>query len=262
MSETFIREDGNTELWHSIFAVGHPDLSAQQQFHSRLPRDPRCKLCKAPFAGLGGLYMRFRGKVPSSRNKHYCNACDGFLDAFPGGAEVEMSILFADIRHSTAFAETAGPRAASVRVNRFLDEATEAITDNDGFILAFYGDCIVATWPPGFSGPDHAALAVQAARDIARKARAAPDAAPVGVGVHMGSVYIGTVQAAKGLFRDVSIFGVEVNVAARLAASAAAGEALASREICEAAKITGETAGMREFELKGISRPVEAAALV
>lgn len=261
MTETFVKEDGNAELWHTIFAVGHPDLSAQQEFHARLPRDPRCRLCKAPFAGLGGLYMRFRGKIASSRNKHYCNACDAFLEAFPGGAEVEMSILFADIRNSTAFAEEAGPKAASERVNRFLDTASEAITENDGFILAFYGDCIVGTWPPGFSGPDHAALAVKAARAIAQEAAAEGDTAPVGVGVHKGTVYIGTVQAAKGLFRDVSIFGVEVNVTARLAAAAAAGEALASREILDAAAEADGGLHMRSFDLKGISRPVEAAAL-
>ena len=260
MTESFTKEDGNTELWHTIFAVGHPDLSAQQGFHAKLPRDPRCKLCKAPFAGLGGLYMRFRGKAASSRNKNYCNACDGFLDTFPGGAEVEMSVLFADIRNSTAFAETAGPKAASDRVNRFLDEATEAITENDGFILAFYGDCIVAVWPPGFSGPDHGKMAVKAAKEIAAQSRIDDGAVPVGVGVHKGMVYIGTVQAARGLFRDVSIFGVEVNVTARLAATAAAGEALASQEILDAAGSVPDE--MRTLDLKGISRPVSAAPVV
>lgn len=262
MTESFMKEDGNSELWHTIFAVGHPDLSAQQSFHAKLPRDPRCKLCKAPFAGLGGLYMRFRGKAASNRNKNYCNACDGFLDAFPGGAEVEMSVLFADIRNSTAFAESAGPKAASERVNRFLDAATEAITDNDGFILAFYGDCIVAVWPPGFSGPDHARMAVKAAKEIAGQARAEAGAVPIGVGVHKGTVYIGTVQAARGLFRDVSIFGVDVNVTARLAASAAAGDALASRDILEATGAGDAEQEMRSFNLKGISHPVEAALVV
>lgn len=261
MSATFTREDGNTDLWHTIFALGHPDLSAQQTFHGRLPRNPRCKLCKAPFAGLGGLYMRLRGKTPSSRNANYCNACDGFLDAFPGGAEVEMSILFADIRNSTAYAETAGPQAASARVNRFLDSVTKTITDNDGFILAFYGDCVVGVWPPGFSGPEHAQKAVSAARRIAADVRADPASVPVGVGVHKGTVYIGTVQAAKGLFRDVSIFGVEVNVTARLAAEARAGEALASAEIVTGAGSPPGTGALRRFDLKGISHPVEAATL-
>lgn len=259
MSESYVKEDGNTDLWRTIFADGHPDLSAQQKFHGKLPTDPRCRLCSAPFAGLGGLYMRFRGKKQSSRNEHYCNACDGFLDTFPGGAEVEMSVLFADIRNSTSFAEAAGPQAASERVNSFLNSSTKTITDNDGFILAFYGDCVVAVWPPGFSGPDHAAKAVKTAGEIAAQAGTGAEAVPVGVGVHCGEVYIGTVQAAQGLFRDVSIFGVEVNVTARLAAIAGAGEAIASGDIL--GKAGRKNTALTSHDLKGISRPVEAAPL-
>jgi len=259
MAETYEQESGNEELWHTVFALGHPDLSKQQNFHAKLPTDPRCRMCNAPFAGLGGFFMRFRGKKASSRNKHYCNACDGFLEAFPGGAEVELSVLFADIRHSTAFAESAGPKAASERVNRFLNAASKAITDNDGFILAFYGDCIVAVWPPGFSGPDHAQKALVAARAVAGQARVDEEPIPVGVGVHTGEVYIGTVQAAKGLFRDVSIFGVEVNKAARLAGVASAGEAISSADCLNAAGQSSDT--MTSHELKGISEPVLAAVL-
>lgn len=54
---------------------GHPVI---------LPAPPRCRLCLVPFAGIGGWLMRRRGKAPSSRNPHCCNACDRFLDAFPG----------------------------------------------------------------------------------------------------------------------------------------------------------------------------------
>jgi adenylate cyclase len=179
--------------------------------------------------------MRFRGKAASSRNKHYCNACDVFLEPSRAARKWRCPSSSPTSATRPPSPRKRGPKAASERVNRFLDTATEAITENDGFILAFYGDCIVGTWPPGFSGPDHAALAVAAAREIAQEAAAEGDTAPVGVGVHKGTVYIGTVQAAKGLFRDVSIFGVEVNVTARLAAAAAAGEALASREILDAA---------------------------
>lgn len=257
--EAYVKEDGNEELWHTIFAVGHPDLSKQQSFHGKLPKDPRCRLCNAPFSGLGGLYMRFRGKKESSRNKHYCNACDGFLETFPGGAEVEMSLLFADIRSSTAYAEKAGPQAASARVNRFLDAATQTITDNDGFILAFYGDCIVAVWPPGFVGPDHAGKALETAKALSRTIGTGADSIPVGVGVHSGEVYIGTVQAAQGLFRDVSVFGLNVNITARLAAAAGAGEAIASQALAERAGATDQA--FEAHDLKGISDPVMATRL-
>jgi adenylate cyclase len=95
------------------------------------------------------------------------------------------------------------------------------ITDNDGFLMAFYGDCVVAVWPPGFSGPDHAEKALKAARELVAPGLIPGQESPVhlGVGLHRGPVFIGTVSAAKGLFRDVSIFGSEVILCARLAAA-------------------------------------------
>ncbi len=223
-------ESGNEELWHTVFAIGHPDLKKQHRFHRLLPRDPRCRMCLAPFKGLGGWWLGRKGKQPSSRNPHYCAACDGFLDAFPGGAEVEMSMLFVDIRQSTEYAQQAKPADVQKRVTAFLDAATRAITDNDGFIMAFYGDCVVAVWPPGFAGEDHAQKALTAAHALVKPGLVPDQNHPidVGVGLHCGSVFIGTVEAAKGLFRDVSIFGQEVIVCARLAGLAAPGQVLAS----------------------------------
>ena len=44
----------NEEVWYAVFGPGHPDLLKQQRFHKRLPSPPRCKLCLAPFHGIGG----------------------------------------------------------------------------------------------------------------------------------------------------------------------------------------------------------------
>lgn len=264
MNETYEQQDGNTELWQQVFGAGHPDLAKQHRFHRRLPRDPRCKLCFAPFKGIGGAYMRFKGKSPSSRNPKFCNACDGFLETFPGGAEVEMSIIFVDIRNSTSFAEGAAPAAVGNRVNAFLTAATQAITAADGFILAFYGDSVVGVWPPGFSGPDHAAKALAAARDLARNVTVrvgADEPVPYGIGIHTGPVFIGTVQAAKGLFRDVSIFGSNVILTARLAAAAKASEALVSTATLTAAGETPAPEMVQSLDLKGITDPVQAISV-
>lgn len=255
----FAREEGNEELWATIFGPGHPDLKKQHKLHIILPSDPRCRMCLVPFSGLGGWIMKRRGKAPSSRNPHYCNACDGFLEAFPGGAEVEMTVLYVDIRNSTAAAEADTPAGVSARVNKFLKRATEVITENDGFIMAFYGDCVVAVWPPGFSGPDHAAKALKAAREL-RQAFDNGSGIPAGTGVHTGPVYIGTVEAGQGTFRDVSIFGHSVNVTARLAQEALAGQALASAEALTAAGRVAESGG-REITLKGMTGAVTAHSL-
>lgn len=256
MTETFVQEDGNTELWHTIFAEGHPELAKQHRLHAMMPSPPRCRLCLAPFGGVGGWIMRRRGKAPSSRNPHFCSACDGFLETFPGGAEVTMSLLFVDVRGSTGYAAEASPQEVSARINRFLDHATRTITDHDGFIMAFYGDCVVADWPPGFAGPDHAKKALAAARALAH---GGTGAVPAGTAVHCGPVYISTVQAAKGLFRDVSIFGAEVNLTARLAAQARPGEALATLAVLRAAGEDG--LDTEPFALKDFDLPVMAARL-
>ena len=258
MSEAFVQEDGNSEVWATIFGPGgHPDLKKQHGLHRWLPTKPRCRLCFVPFAGLGGWIMSKRGKAPSSRNPHYCAACDGFLETFPGGAEVEMTLLYVDIRNSVATAEASSPAEVSTRVNAFLERATGIITENDGFIMAFYGDCVVAAWPPGFAGDDHAAKAVAAARALMQAFAAGSDI-PAGTGVHTGPVYIGTVAAGQGTFRDVSIFGHTVNVTARLASVAEAGKAVVSGETLSR---TSETVPTEAMTLKGMTDPVNAAQL-
>ena len=253
------REDGNRELWATIFGPGgHPALSKQHWLHRKLPRDPRCRLCLVPFSGLGGWIMGKRGKAPSSRNPHYCAACDGFLEAFPGGAEVEMSVLFVDVRGSVGAAETMPPADVSARINGFLERGTALITAHDGFIMAFYGDCIVAVFPPGFCGEGHAQKAIAAAKALCRIE--GDDPVPLGVGVHTGPVYIGTVQAARGLFRDVSIFGHAVNICARLAANAPPHSAVISADCFTAAgqQVPEEA---ENYTLKGASEGVRAAVV-
>ena len=247
--------DGNSELWATVFGPGHPDLKKQHRMHKLMPSERRCRMCLVPFGGIGGWIMSKRGKAPSSRNQHYCNACDGFLEAFPGGAEVEMSILYVDIRNSVSAAEGAAAAEVSKRVNGFLKRATDIITQGDGFVMAFYGDCVVAVWPPGFSGPDHAQKAVATARAL-RATFGEDDDVPAGTGVHTGTVYIGTVEAGKGTFRDISIFGHDVNVTARLATAAKAGQALASNANAIPAGLSMSDA--QTLEMKGMTEPVTA----
>lgn len=258
ISEPLERETGSSELWATIFGPGgHPALKKQHRLHRLLPTKPRCRLCHVPFAGVGGWIMRRRGKAPSSRNPHFCSACDTFLDSFPGGAEVEMTVLYVDIRNSVAAAESTDAAAVSRRINTFLDRAIAIITKEDGFIMAFYGDCVVAVWPPGFSGADHASKAAKAARALCQ---AFPEGSgiPAGTGVHSGKVYIGTVAALKQTFRDISIFGHEVNVVARLASHAKAGKALIS---AAAIAETGENLALFPLTLKGIAAPIQVAHL-
>lgn len=264
MAEQYEQQQGNEGLWNTIFADGHPDLQKQQWLHRKLPLKPRCRMCLVPFKGIGGWIMRMRGRGQNSRNPHYCNACDKFLEAYPGGAEIEMSILYVDIRNSTEYTQSNEAADVSRRINVFLNEATRIITDRDGFIMAFYGDCIVAAWPPGFSGENHGLKAQQAAIDLVRNKNmidSSGEPIPVGVGVHSGNVFIGTVTALQGSFRDVSIFGSNVNLTARLASQAAASQALGSAENIIASGKEPASFSSETVELKGFAEPVAVYTL-
>jgi adenylate cyclase len=72
-----------------------------------LPSDRRCRICFSPFEGAGGFVMSsVFGRKRSSLNQYFCNACEEFAHNHPGGAEVNMSMLFADVRGSTALSES------------------------------------------------------------------------------------------------------------------------------------------------------------
>lgn len=244
----------NQELWHTIFAVGHPALRSFQRLHSWLPSPPRCKLCFAPFRGVGGMIMRFKGKGPANRNPRYCSACDKFIRAYPGGAEVELSMVFVDVRGSVAIGDQLTPTQFSGLMNNFYATATKALIDTDGFIIDLVGDEVVGVYPPGFSGPNHARKAVQAAEElVGPNGPRSQDGTviPIGVGVHTGVVYIGTVSGAEGGIEDVRALGDNANVAARLAALAQPGEALISEAACTAAGLNRECLDRRQVEMKG-----------
>jgi len=260
MGQQYEQQQGCEDLWRTIFEVGHPDLLKQQWLHKKLPQRPRCRLCLVPFKGLGGWFMRRKGKAPNSRNPNFCNACDKFLEAYPGGVEIDMSILYVDIRHSTQYTQSHDSANVGERINRFLNEATRIITDNDGFMMAFYGDCIVAAWPPGFSGKDHAQKVFRTAQQLVNNKNMIDqdgESIPVGVGVHTGPVFISTVSALQGSFRDVSIFGSNVNLTARLASRAASMQALGTKEHIIAAGGQPDTYPSESIELKGFDEAVD-----
>jgi adenylate cyclase len=241
----------NEEVWYAVFGAGHPDLQKQHRFHSRLPSPPRCKLCLAPFGGLGGAVMRFRGKRPSNRNPRFCSACDHFIRAHPGGAEVTLSLLFADVRGSTALAEQVSPTELHRSINAFYAAVTHVLVETDGFMIDVVGDEVVGVYPPGMSGERHAALAIEAARRLVALEPSETGGLTFGVGVHTGVVHIGTTMGADEGIADVRAIGDNVNVAARLCSSAAPGEALITEAAWEAAGESPVGLEEREVVLKG-----------
>lgn len=249
------------EIWYTVFATGHPDLQKQHRLHRRLPSPPRCKLCLVPFKGIGGFVMGLRGKRPSNRNPRFCSACDHFIRAFPGGAEVTLSMAFADVRGSTALAERITATELSRRMHEFYAAVTHVLVETDGFIIDVVGDEVVGLYPPGFSGPRHAALAIEAGRQLISLDPSAAGGLPFGVGVHTGVVHIGTVMGADEGIADVRAIGDSINIAARLSSSAKTGEALVSEAAWAAAGETPVDLERRDLDLKGRTETMAVSVL-
>lgn len=224
-----------------------------------LPRDPRCKFCNAPFQGIGGALMRVVfGKERSALNPRYCNLCDRASQEFPGGAEVPMSMLFIDVRGSTALSETMSPTEFSQLINRFYTHATKLIIDADGLVEKLAGDSVAAFWGAGFAGPDYVRRTIQVAQKLLRAME--QQKIPVGIGVHAGVAYFGAMGAAEGL-TEISAIGDEVNLAARLASKAATGEIVVSEQALQQAGMDSSQLESRSLDLKGISEPVSVRVM-
>jgi adenylate cyclase len=252
-----VNKDNVSQMWHDWFMTDA--FAAEKRLHhffNILPHDPRCKLCHAPFQGIGGMVVgALYGRRRSSLNPRFCNVCEDYAKKFPGGAEVEMSMLFADVRGSTALSEGMTPIEFQKLINRFYVGATKAIAEEDGLVEKLAGDAVAAFWGAGFAGKDYVARTVRAAQTIAREMKS--QNIPVGIGVHAGAAFFGAMGEENGLI-NISAIGEEVNTAARIASKAAAGEILVSEPALARAGIDSTGLESRSLELKGISEPVKA----
>jgi adenylate cyclase len=263
MQSPSITESTN-DKWKALLTGTDPGMPALRRRHRMLPADPRCKTCNAPFRGIGGWWMRRNGRGRWEKNPSFCRSCyQVFSDFGVGGAEIELSLLFADVRGSTTLGESMSPSEFGALMNRFYDAAAETLIDHDAVVDKFVGDEVVGLFIPGMTGFDHARLAVRAAeRLIARTTDIRPDGSglPIGVGVHTGVAYVGLV-GRLGSELQFTALGDAVNTTARLASLAGPGEILVSSSAVAAAGVSPEGREMRHLTLKGRSEPVDAVVL-
>jgi adenylate cyclase len=246
------------EMWRKMLTGDYPRLHRMRRMWGVLPSAPRCKLCNAPFRGPGGALMRAIGYGPSPLNRRLCKWCLRAVGKHPGGAEVEISVLFADVRGSTSIAERMEPGEFSRLLARFYGATATVIDEKDGIVDKFVGDGAVALFIPGFAGEDHAAQAIAAARGLLEQTgNDGPHPwIPVGAGIHTGRSFVGSV--GEGDARDFTALGDTVNAAARLMSLAGPGEILVSAEAATAGDL--ETAGLerRTLELRGRDQGLDA----
>ena len=206
-------------VWRGILMGTDPRFRKARALYKHFPREPRCKMCAVPFGGPIATIMRMRGRGRWSKNPKYCAMCFSLVSHVRGGAEIPCTLLFADVRGSTELAERISPREFSRLLNRFYDTAGRILVENDGIVDKFVGDEVMAIFIPALVQERHAARAISTAKEIMRAvdqlASTGDEALPIGIGIHTGNAFVGSVGEAP--HTELTALGDVVNTAARWA---------------------------------------------
>jgi adenylate cyclase len=215
----------------------------------RLPSEPRCRLCHAPYGGAGGSVMRRLGFGPSRKNPSLCNTC--FEKAPMGGVKMEIGVLFADVRGFTSLAERMYPDGVAKLLNRFYAAASKILT-RSAIVDKLVGDEVMALYLPPLLGDGWEDSLVRDATDLlASVGYGSSDEPwlPLGVGVDVGLAYVGNVGA--GEVKDFTALGDVVNTASRLQSAATAGQIVVSERLFERLAAPPPEATPTSLDLKG-----------
>lgn len=250
------------EEWYLMLTQGENVPHHLRRIMRMLPSSPRCKLCNSPFKGWGGFLMHLAGRDQSRFNPRYCEPCERYEN--PGGAEVVLTMLFADVRGSTNLASKMSALDFSRLINRFYTVATDVLVNADAMVDRLVGDEVVALFIPGLAGPKHPGRAIESSKTLleltGHRDRAGPWV-PLGVGIHTGLAFVGVVGGTEGRPTDFTALGDNVNITARLASHAKAGEILISDAAYEAAGLDPGSLEHRQLEVKGKDEPVGVRVL-
>jgi adenylate cyclase len=186
-----------------------------------------------------------------------CSSCFAFISRHHGGAEIEITMLFADIRGSTTLAEGMSSGEYHSLLDRFYTTASAVVFDHGGAVDKFVGDELMATFFPLLTGERHAERGVEAARALLRATGHADHDGPwvpIGAGVHTGSTWYGAV--GEGPHVELTALGDAVNITARLASVAGPGEILVTTDAWEGSGTDAVEHETRTLELRGRQQPV------
>ncbi len=179
-----------------------------------------------------GLYQRLGAERQMIRNEFSSYVSPDVLNILMQNPEVtrqgrrlQCTLLFSDVRGSTALSEDIEPEVWLAQLNEYMSQMTTSVFEYDGYLDKFIGDGIMAVWNAFGNQPAHPELAVRAGLDMLARLDALnefwanqPDREPfrIGIGIHTGEAVLG--DAGSNQRRQFTAIGDAVNTAARLEA--------------------------------------------
>ncbi len=250
--------------WHAMLSGEHPALQRGRRLYRMLSPTAhnRCRLCCAGFDGFTAPAMRLMGRGPWRRNPHFCEKCEVALEKERGGAEIEIAMLYADVRGSTRLAASAGPAKFAALMDRFFQTAMAVFTESDAIVDKMVGDEVIGIFLPDLTGSDYRQRAVTAGIELLRATGHADSQGPwlsIGVGVHAGKTFVGSIGAEGGNYQFAAL-GDPMNYCARLVGAAKAGEMVVSEAVW--GDVSDEySTEPRRVELSGYPEPADVYAV-
>jgi adenylate cyclase len=199
------------------------------------------------------------------------------IDARPGGAHREITVLFADVAGFTGLSERLGDRIVPL-LGAYLDLSSRTIAQHGGTVDKFIGDAVMAFWGAPAANADHAFAACQAALstvEALKKARLFDDYGrplSIRIGINSGRALVGNIGSDTRL--NYTAIGDTVNIASRLegankifgtsivigeATRREAGDRILVREL-DSIAVYGRAEGIAIFELIGLAEDGPAPA--
>jgi adenylate cyclase len=170
-----------------------------------------------------------------------------------GGAEMEIGVLFADVRGFTSLAETMQPKDAADLLNRFYASASRVLS-RSAIIDKLVGDEVMALYLPALLGESWEDEMVRDASELLEAVGFADDPwLPLGIGLDIGPAFVGNV--GEGEVKDFTALGDVVNTAARLQSCAESGQIVLSERLFGRLSAGRPEADSMTLTLKGKAEP-------
>jgi class 3 adenylate cyclase len=172
-----------------------------------------------------------------------------------------MTILFSDIRDFSVLTDSLEPEEIFYLLDKYLSEMTKLIHQYDGTLNKIMGDGLLVFFGDPIPMADHAQRAVLLGIDMQKMVRELRQEwlqygheLGIGIGINTGYMTVGNI--GSDIYKDYTVVGNQVNVAARFESLAKAGQILISQRTYSRVRDLVRVEKVGEIKVKGIHNPI------
>ncbi|MGH9001644.1 MAG: adenylate/guanylate cyclase domain-containing protein, partial [Acidimicrobiia bacterium] len=182
--------------------------------------------------------------------------------------KVEVTVLMSDVRGYSGIAEHSDPTVLAAQLNEHRREMNAAVLGEEGTVMQYVGDAVMAVFGAPVAQDDHADRALRAAAAMhAHQAElnerwTHADLPPFGLGIGLSTGEVAAALLGSDERLEYTVVGDTVNTAARLADAATIGAVYAGARTASTTRHLAAWRQLRPLRLKGKREPVQAYELL